>query len=318
MAVLITGALGFIGSHLCERLLAKNIGIVAVDNFDPFYPPTQKRSVLSSLSRNGDFVFIEGNISDGSFVKSLFSDRQYETIFHLAGRGGVLQSVDEPLFYISSIIQGTTTILEQAARHGTKLFINASSSSVYGHSLKTITSEDIDADRPASIYAAAKRSTEIIAHSYFVQYGLSIVNARFFSVYGPRGRPDQVIYKVTRMIMEGTPIPFIYPSPRRDFTFISDIVSALERMVALVPNCFETLNLGFGKSESVETVIKLVENALEKNAVRGRLQPPHISDILVTCSDSSAAARLLGWKPEISLQEGVPMFVEWFKSTNDI
>lgn len=314
MKILVTGGAGFIGFHLCEKLVQiENCSVVAIDNFDPLYPASQKEQNLVLAKQQSNFLFVEGDVRQEAQMAIIFSNHQFDYIFHLAGRGGIPQSTLHPFLYLDEIMLGTMVMLELAAKNHVKIFINASSSSVYGHMLSPLSSERAMSDKPLSVYAALKKSSELLCHAYHILYGVGVVNVRFFSVYGPRGRHDQVIYKITQMIDMGIPIPVIQPDPTRDFTYIGDIVDGLIRMLNLPAQSYEIINLGYEKSEPVNRVIVLVEQALGRRALAGAIMSPLPSDTATTHANSARAKKLLNWEPIIPLEQGIPLFIEWYQ-----
>lgn len=312
MAVLVTGAAGFIGSHLCERLVANDTETIGVDNFDVFYSAEQKKENLRNLLRRPKFKFLELDVRSTRQLSRVFSSHQIERIVHLAGRGGVIHSTKRPFQYLNENIKGTLALLESCRRSHIEAFISASSSSVYGEIGQQLCTETRYTDHPASIYAASKKCAEMMAHAYHVLCDMPVVNVRFFSVYGPRGRPDQVIYRMTRFIDEGREIEWIEPEPKRDFTYIDDIVDGLVAMLAAPALSYHTVNLGYGAPESISRVIGLIEQALGKKAKIGKSVRRLPYDVSASHADITQAAELLGWRPNVPLAEGVPKFVGWY------
>ncbi len=313
--ILVTGGAGFIGSHLCEALVKEGHSVVAVDNFEPFYPRKQKEEFIKWLMTQPNFTLVEADVRDREKMEQVFAEHKFDHIFHLAGRGGIRHSKENPFFYLDDIAMGTLVILESAAKHGVKSIVNASTSSVYAQTDGTPSKEDADTNHPGSVYTAAKKSAELLAHAYHVLYGISVINVRFFSVFGPRCRQDMIIYKFSKKIMAGEPILDFYPDPKRDFTYVSDIVAGLVATMNLPEKSYEVLNLGNGNPRAVTDSIKVLEEVLGKKAVMGdRVETP-ASDMAVTNADTSRAQKLLKWKPEVSLEEGVKLFAEWYLNT---
>ncbi len=236
----------------------------------------------------------------------------FDYVFHLAGRGGIPQSTLQPFIYLDEIMRGTMVMLEASAKNNVKMFINASSSSVYGHTRQKTSSERMDTNRPLSVYAALKKSSELLCHAYHILHGIGIVNVRFFSVYGPRGRCDQIIYKIAQMIDTGTPIPVIFPERKRDFTYVEDVATGLASMLKLDLQSYEVINLGRGRPETINRVIELVERALGKQALIGERVQPMPSDTKATHADQIRAQKLLKWRPGVTLEEGIPLFIKWY------
>jgi UDP-glucuronate 4-epimerase len=310
--ILVTGGAGFIGSHLCEALVKEGHNVVAVDNFDPFYPREQKEEFIKWLKTQSNFTLVEADVRDREKMEEIFAEHKFEHIFHLAGRGGIRHSKENPYFYLDDIGMGSLVTLETAARHGVKSIVNASTSSVYAQTDGSASKENSDTDHPGSVYTAAKKASELLAHAYHVLYGMSVINVRFFSVYGPRCRQDMIIYRFSKKILSGEPILDFYPDPKRDFTYISDIVDGLIKTLDLPHNSYEVLNLGYGSPRAVTDSIRVLEEVFGKKAVMGeRIETP-ASDMAVTNADTTRAQALLNWKPKVSLEEGVRLFAEWY------
>ena len=313
--ILVTGGAGFIGSHLCETLVKDGHEVIAVDNFESFYPRKQKEEFIKWLLNQPNFTLVEADIRNKEKMEEVFSNHKLDHIYHLAGRGGIRHSKEDPFFYLDDIAMGTLVILETAAKHGVRSFVNASTSSVYAQTDGSPSSEESNTDHPGSVYAAAKKSAELLAHAYNTLYGMSVTNVRFFSVYGPRCRQDMIIYRFSKKILTGEPILDFYPDPKRDFTYISDIVSGLVATMNLPDNSYEVINLGYGNPRAVTDSIKILEEVLGKKAIMGdRIETP-ASDMAVTNADTSRAQELLNWKPKINLEEGAKLFAEWYLNT---
>jgi len=308
MRALVTGAAGFIGSHLCERLLADKWQIAGVDNFDDFYEPQVKRRNLE----NERFELIEADIRDWEAMDRAFA-RPFDAIIHLAAKAGVRPSIEQPLLYADVNITGTMVLLEAATRYKAAKFIFGSSSSVYGNNKKVPFSEDDNVDFPISPYAATKKAGELICHTYHTLYGISITCLRFFTVYGPRQRPDLAIHKFARLIEAGESVP-VYGdgTMMRDFTYIDDIINGT---VAAVEKCegFHIYNLGESRPISVNNLISEIEKALGKKAAKQYL-PAQPGDVERTYADVSKAAKDLGYRPGTDLSEGLARFVEWLRA----
>jgi UDP-glucuronate 4-epimerase len=311
MKALVTGAAGFIGSHLCERLLAQGWVVLGVDNFDNFYDPQIKRRNIGACPKNKNFQLIEADIRDGvAMNKATGSD--IDIIVHLAARAGVRPSIEQPALYADVNVNGTTVLLEAAKKHNVTKFIFGSSSSVYGNNEKVPFSENDNVDFPISPYAATKKAGELICHTYHHLYGIHITCLRFFTVYGPRQRPDLAIHKFAKLIEQGKPIP-VYGdgTMMRDFTYIDDIIDGT---VAAVERCagFEIYNLGHSHPISVNDLIAEIEKALGKKAIREYL-PPQPGDVERTYADVTKAAKDLGYNPSTTTQEGLAKFVTWLR-----
>lgn len=312
--VLVTGGAGFIGSHVCEALLARGTPVIAVDNFDEFYEPAVKRrNVAACLARPG-FVLVEGDIRDAELIEGLFVAHRPAAVIHLAARAGVRPSIEKPLLYQDVNVRGTAVLLEAARKHHVKRFLFAGSSSVYGNNEKVPFSETDNVDHPISPYAATKKAGELLCHTYSHLYRLPITCLRFFTVYGPRQRPDLAIHKFARLIEAGRPIPvFGDGSTSRDYTYIDDIVDgvlrALDRCAA-----YRIYNLGESRPISLSDLIAALETALGKKAIIDR-QPMQPGDVLRTYADVSRACAELGYEPRTPIEVGLERFVAWLRST---
>ena len=307
----VTGAAGFIGSHLCERLLADGWAVTGLDNFDDFYDPQIKRRNLAKCLTSKSFRLIEADIRDSDAMDRAF-DKGAEVVVHLAAKAGVRPSIAEPLVYADVNINGTVVLLESARKHKVDRFIFGSSSSIYGNSKKVPFSEDDNVDFPISPYAATKKAGELICHTYHHLYGMAVTCPRFFTVYGPRQRPDLAIHQFARLIQQGKPIP-VYGdgSMMRDFTYIDDIIDGT---VAAIDRCsgFNIYNLGESRPISVNDLIAELEKALGTKALKEHL-PLQPGDVERTYADITKAARDLGYKPATSIQTGLQKFVTWLR-----
>jgi len=311
MKALITGAAGFIGSHLSERLLKDGVTVVGVDNFNDFYDPQIKRRNISVSLENKNFQLIEADIRDSSSMDKAVSDG-IEIIIHLAACAGVRPSIENPLYYCDVNMNGTMVLLEAAKKYNIEKFIFASSSSVYGNNKKVPFSEDDNVDFPISPYAATKKAGELFCHTYHHLYNISITCLRFFTVYGPRQRPDLAIHKFAKLIEQDKPIP-IYGdgSMMRDFTYIDDIIDGT---IAAIEKCngYNIYNLGESRPVTVNDLVAAIENALGKKAVRQYL-PVQPGDVERTYADVSRAEKELGYNPRTEIQTGLTKFVEWLR-----
>lgn len=314
MNFLVTGGAGFIGSHICERLLLSGHAVWTLDDLNDFYDPQMKRDNLRALqSLAKPFEFVQGDLTDRAVVDQLFADVKFDQVIHLAARAGVRPSLEKPALYQRVNVEGTVNLLEAARLSGVKKLTLASSSSVYGVNSKMPFSETDSIFTAISPYAASKLACEALGHVYHHTYGLDIVMLRFFTVYGPRQRPDLAIRKFTKLISEGKPIP-VYGdgSSARDHTYVSDIVdgvmACLDREFG-----YEIFNLGESQTVTLSRLIQLIENAVGKKAVIQRL-PMQPGDVPVTFADISKARNQLGYAPKMKVEQGIPQFVEWFKS----
>ena len=312
---LVTGAAGFIGSHLCERLIAKGHTVIGLDNFDAFYDRKIKESNIQSLLKSDKFKLIEGDIRNAGCVQSICK-AGIDIIVHLAAKAGVRPSIEDPLGYADVNINGTLVLLEAAKKFNIKKFIFASSSSVYGNNKKVPFAETDNVDFPISPYAATKKAGELISYTYHSLYNIDISCLRFFTVYGPRQRPDLAIYKFAKLISAGKPIPmFGDGSMMRDFTYIDDIIDGI---VAAIDKCsgYEIYNLGESRPIRLDDLIREIEKALGKKATIDRL-PLQLGDVEKTFADVNKAKGELGYNPNTEISAGLKKFVEWFnRKTN--
>jgi UDP-glucuronate 4-epimerase len=311
--VLVTGAAGFIGSTLVDRLLAEGCQVVGLDSFDPFYPEEEKRRNLAGALASPAFQLVRGDIRDAAAVERLFAEGRFGRVVHLAALAGVRPSLERPAEYADVNVGGTAVLLEAAVRHGKPGFVFASSSSVYGERSDGPFRESDPVERPVSPYAATKRAGELVAHTFHHAHGLPVTCARLFTAYGPRQRPDLAIRKFAERMLAGTPIPvFGDGSSLRDFTFVDDVVEGLLRALSTDLG-FAILNFGAGRKASVLEVIKLLERALDLSAEVEWL-PPQVGDVPRTWADISAAREALGYAPRTPLEQGILRFVEWLRS----
>ena len=315
MNFLVTGGAGFIGSHVCERLIDSGHAVWAFDDLNGFYAPEVKRRNLREIEAlGGPFVFAQGDLTDSSVLEKLLNSVRFDQIVHLAARAGVRPSLEQPALYQRVNVEGTVNLLEAARRHGVRKIIIASSASVYGVNAKVPFSESDPIFCPISPYAASKLACEALGHVYHHLYGLDIVMLRFFTVYGPRQRPDLAIHKFARLIRSGKPIPvFGDGSTARDYTYVSDII---EGVMACTEKVFgyEIFNLGEAQTVKLTRLIELLEQALGGKAIIERL-PPQPGDVPLTCADVSKARERLGYRPSVKIEQGIPLFVDWLMRT---
>ena len=312
--ILVTGAAGFIGSHSCEALLAQGWEVVGLDNFDPFYDRAIKEQSLESLRRHPRFSFVEGDIRDGAVVARCLQGT--DAVVHLAARAGVRPSLEDPGLYASVNVVGTAQILEACHRGGVRRVVFGSSSSVYGDDTPVPFAESAIAVRPISPYAATKRAGELLCETFSHLYGLRVAALRFFTVYGPRQRPDLAIHKFTRLISEGQPIDqYGDGSAERDHTHISDIVHGVLGAVAWTepaePAC-DLFNLGESRTVRLDELVSLIGNALGREPNVRRL-PTQPGDVRRTCADIAKARSVLGYAPQVRIEDGINEFVTWFR-----
>ncbi len=313
MKVLVTGAAGFIGSHLCERLLGEGWQVLGVDNFDDFYDPQIKRSNIADCLKNENFKLVEGDIRDRAAMNDAVGSG-VERIVHLAAKAGVRPSIDQPLLYADVNINGTGVLLEAAREQRIGSFIFGSSSSVYGNNEKVPFSEDDNVDFPISPYAATKKACELICHTYHHLYGISVTCLRYFTVYGPRQRPDLAIHKFARLIEQGKPISIYGDGTMcRDFTYIDDIIDGT---MAAIEKCggFNIYNLGESHPITVNELVAKIEKALGREAVKEYV-PPQPGDVERTYADVSKAVNELGYNPSTDIDAGLAKFVTWLRES---
>ena len=307
--ILVTGGAGFIGSHTTERLLARGDEVVVLDNFNDAYDPAIKRANAAALE---GARIVTGDIRDRELVRKLFADGRFDAVVHLAAMAGVRPSLLDPLHYEDVNMRGTMTLLEEArARRGLR-FVFASSSSVYGARDKVPFSEADDIPHPVSPYAATKRAGELMCYTYHHLFGVPISCLRFFTVYGPRQRPEMAIAKFTRSILDGEPIPFFGDgSTRRDYTYVDDIVDGV---VAALDRCsgYEIYNLGESATTSLSELVDALSKAIGKPAILDR-QPNQPGDVPLTCADVSKARARLGYEPRTPVAIGLARYVAWYR-----
>ncbi|MCC7518517.1 MAG: GDP-mannose 4,6-dehydratase [Verrucomicrobiae bacterium] len=311
MRVFVTGGAGFIGSHVAEALLDRGDAVVAMDDFNDYYPVAFKRENAALLARRPTFRLVEGDISCRDTVRNALAAAKPDAVIHLAARAGVRASVRDPFLYQRVNVEGTLNLLDAMREFGIRKLAFGSTSSIYGFNAKVPFSEDDPVSSIVSPYAATKLAGEALCRAYHHLYGFDVAALRFFSVYGPRGRPDMAIYQFTDRISRGQAIPFFGDgSSERDYTHVDDIVTGV---VAATTRRFgfEVINLGESQVTRLSDLVALLERALGKKAVLDR-QPEQPGDVPRTFADISKARRLLGYDPRTSVEKGIPQFVEWF------
>lgn len=337
MNYLITGGSGFIGSHLVEQLLKNGHSVINVDNFDDFYDYKIKiKNTLESLGSNSEFNFTDKetdiqklatetksdnyqfyfqDIRDKEGLKEVFQNHKIDLVIHLAALAGVRPSIERPLEYEEVNIRGTQNLWELCNEFGVKKFVCASSSSVYGNNVKIPFSETDNVDNPISPYAATKKCGEIIGHVYHSLYDIDMIQLRFFTVYGPRQRPDLAIHKFTKLICENKEIPFYGDgSTARDYTFVDDIIDGVLKSIQYLEkhdNVYEIVNLGESEVITLNEMLTTLENTIGKKAIK-KTMPMQAGDVLKTNADITKAKSLIGYKPTTNFQNGTKKFVEWF------
>jgi UDP-glucuronate 4-epimerase len=321
---LVTGAAGFIGSHVVEALLAGGHRVIGVDSFDDFYPRAVKESNLARVRDAAAFRLVEGDVRDARLLAGLATSDT--VVVHLAARAGVRPSIAMPELYASVNVLGTATVLEAARLAGVRRIVYASSSSVYGETAPVPFEETWPAVQPVSPYAATKRAGELLCATYAHLYAMRIVALRLFTVYGPRQRPDLAIHKFARLMAEGRPVPFFGDgSSERDYTYIDDIVAGVlgaadwtgAPAAGARGGRFEIVNLGESRTTRLDRLLELISAALAAEGLPARPEldrrPVQPGDVTRTYADISKARRLLGYAPSTTVEEGIPRFVRWFK-----
>lgn len=313
MRILLTGGAGFIGNHVALELIARGYYPVIVDNFNDYYDPALKEARVKRLPE-GKCEVHRLDLSDFAGIEKLFKAHGFEKVCHLAAQAGVRYSLTHPFVYENANMLGTLNILELCRHNGVKRLVYASSSSVYGKNTKLPFSEDDRVDNPISLYAATKKANELYAHTYSHLYGLETVGLRFFTVYGPWGRPDMAAYLFADAIMAGRPIKvFNHGKMRRDFTYIDDIVSGIVASIKEpLPTHCEVFNLGNHRSVELMRYIGLIEDYLGKKA-RMEMLPLQAGDVPETYADIDKARKYLGFEPKTPVEEGLRWFIEWFR-----
>ena len=334
MKILVTGAAGFIGSFLCKKLLATTDDvIIGVDNLNDYYEVSLKEERLKGLLPSPKFSFIKGDISDKQFIDKLFDEHKFDIVVNLAAQAGVRYSIDHPDVYIQSNIIGFYNILEACRYHPVKHLVYASSSSVYGGNKKVPFSVDDKVDNPVSLYAATKKSNELLAHAYSKLYDIPTTGLRFFTVYGPMGRPDMAYFGFTNKLIKGQTIEiFNYGNCKRDFTYVDDIVEGVIRVMNKAPEKavgedglpippYKVYNIGNNSPENLLDFVQILSEELVRAKVlpadfdfesHKKLVPMQAGDVPITYADTSALERDFGFKPKTSLREGLRKFAEWY------
>lgn len=328
MKFLITGAAGFIGFYVCQRLLALGYQVFGLDNLNDYYPVQLKRDRLSQLQNHPGFRFEQLDLADRDGIAALFAREQFQRVIHLGAQAGVRYSLQNPMAYADSNLIGTLTILEGCRQHKVEHLVYASSSSVYGMNSKMPFSTGDRVDHPVSLYAATKKANELIAHSYSHLYGIPTTGLRFFTVYGPWGRPDMAPFLFTKAILAGEPIKvFNHGQMLRDFTYIDDIVEGVVRIQAVPPKPnadwdgsdasssfapYKVFNIGNNQPVKLMTFIEAIEKATGKTAVKQFL-PMQAGDVPATYADIDDLQAAVGFKPATPIEEGMQRFVDWYR-----
>ncbi|MBO4666577.1 MAG: GDP-mannose 4,6-dehydratase [Bacilli bacterium] len=335
MKILVTGAAGFIGAFLCKKLLeTRNDDIIGIDNLNDYYDVSLKEARLKMLSSFSNFTFIKGDLADKPFIIGLFENHQFDAVVNLAAQGGVRYSIDHPDVYIQSNIIGFYNILEACRHHPVEHLVYASSSSVYGGNTKVPFSTDDKVDNPVSLYAATKKSNELLAHAYSKLYNIPTTGLRFFTVYGPMGRPDMAYFSFTNKLIKGETIEiFNYGNCKRDFTYVDDIVEGVIRIMNKAPEKkmgaddlpippYKIYNIGNNNPENLLDFVQILSeelvtaNVLPKNYdfdAHKKLVPMQKGDVPITYADTSDLEKDFNFKPKTSLREGLRKFATWYK-----
>ena len=311
--ILVTGGAGFIGSHVCEKLIASGKNVVCVDNFNDYYDPRQKRDNIKELLKNQSFILEESDILDMPNMDEIFNKHKITEVIHLAARAGVRPSLKEPLLYFDVNVKGTILLLEMSRKYGVSNFIFGSSSSVYGDRNKVPFNEEDPTESQISPYASSKKFGELICRTYSELYGLNITCLRFFTVYGPRGRPDMAPFKFLDSIIHDKEIQMYGDgSTERDYTYVADIVdgilAALDRKLR-----YEIINLGNSDPVSLREFIGIIESIAGKKAKIVQVKMP-LGDVQRTCADITKAQQMLAHNPKTDIKEGMKKFSDWYRN----
>ena len=320
--ILVTGAAGFVGANVAKALINQGYDVVGVDSINDYYDPALKHHRLAQLNEFPRFSFVSGDLADAELVESVFARGPFRWVIHLAAQAGVRYSIENPGAYVQSNLVGFQNVLDQVRLMPPEHFVFASSSSVYGNSKRSIFSETDPTDDPVSLYAATKKANEVVGHSYAKLYGIPMTGLRFFTVYGPAGRPDMAYYTFTRDIFESRKIKvFNHGNLERDFTFIDDIVSGVLGACEKPPNELEIphriLNLGNNQPVKLGDFIGTIERLCGREAIKEYvdMQP---GDVYKTCANIDAAKSIAGYDPQTSIEDGLERFVDWYRDYHDI
>jgi UDP-glucuronate 4-epimerase len=312
MRILVTGAAGFIGYHLASRLLDRGDAVVGVDNLNAYYDVRLKESRLERLRTSERFEFVRADLADRAAMEKVFASGRFDAIVNLAAQAGVRYSVENPHAYVESNVVGFLNILEGARHHGTGHLVFASTSSVYGMGTELPYKETADTDHPVSLYAATKKSNEVMAHAYAHLFGIPSTGLRFFTVYGPWGRPDMALFRFTKGILAGEPIPVFNAGKMvRDFTYVDDIVEGVVRVVDR-PRGYRIFNIGNHRRVELMDYIRAIEKAVGREA-KLEMLPMQPGDVRATEADTSALEAATGFHPSTPVAEGVRRFVAWYR-----
>ena len=329
-AILVTGAAGFIGFHVAQRLLSSGRAVVGLDSVNEYYDPVLKEARVEILKRERNFTFVKSDLADRAATKALFARHRFPVVVHLAAQAGVRYSLENPHAYTDANIEGFLNVLEGCRHHGCKHLVFASSSSVYGANTKLPFSVNDNVDHPISLYAASKKANELMAHAYSHLYRIPATGLRFFTVYGPWGRPDMAMFIFAKAIVEGKPIRlFNAGNMRRDFTYVDDVVEAIARLIDRPPQGNPTwtgadpdpasssapwkiYNIGNNRPEELMHVVALLEKEFGRPAIKEML-PMQPGDVPATYADVDDLARDVGFKPSTTIEDGIARFSKWFR-----
>jgi len=317
MSIAVTGGAGFIGSHLCEKLISLGFKVICIDNFDGFYNPALKEDNISGIIDNPGFKLYRSDICEPAQMEEIFSNNDIEMVIHLAARAGVRPSIVNPVLYEKVNVSGTVNILECCRKYGVKKFVFASSSSVYGGNKKIPFSEDDNVDRPISPYAATKKAGELISYTYHDLFGISVFCFRFFTVYGPRQRPEMAIHKFSSSVLNGKQLE-IYGdgSSSRDYTYIDDIISGLVSGIDNIKG-YEIINLGNSKTVKLIELVRLIEKTAGRKADL-KFMDSQPGDVFTTYADIRKARKMLKYSPGTDISEGLDRFIKWYKGKKEV
>jgi UDP-glucuronate 4-epimerase len=334
-SILVTGAAGFIGFHVAQRLLSEGHAVIGLDSVDGYYDPKLKEARLEILKRQSNFTFVKLDLADREATRALFARHRFRTVIHLAAQAGVRYSLQNPHAYIDANVGGFLNVLEGCRHHDCKHLLFASSSSVYGANTKLPFSVQDNVDHPISLYAASKKANELMAHAYSHLYRIPATGLRFFTVYGPWGRPDMAMYIFAKAILEGTPIKlFNHGDMRRDFTYIDDVAQAVVRLIDHPPQAdpawsadkpdpatsaapWKIYNIGNNRPEELLHVVALLEKEFGRSAIKEML-PMQAGDVPATYADIEDLAREIGFKPSTTIENGIKEFAAWFREYHNI
>ncbi len=328
--VLVTGAAGFIGFHLCEELISMGLNVIGIDNLSPYYDVSLKKDRIETIITNSNFTFLKMDLIDREMIEALFQNNNFDVVVHLAAQAGVRYSIENPHAYTDTNVGGFTNILEGCRNNDVKHLLFASSSSVYGANTKIPFSTHDGIDHPLSLYAATKKANEMMAHCYSSLYDLPCTGLRFFTVYGPWGRPDLSLFIFTKLIIEGKPIQiFNYGNMARDFTYVNDVIESIIRIMNKLPEPnpkwdgdnpdpatsyapYKIYNIGNNNPVKLNRFVEIIEETLGLVAEKDYVGMP-AGDVPVTYADVDDLVRDFGFKPETPIEVGIQRFVEWYK-----